>query len=263
MRTLLILFLTLILTSCTVLNHLPFGGDNDLSLGNYQYYSTDDYVDHMTSLYQSYLYNSDITQVSLDKNSINYLNSLMNRIIKNNELLFNSQLKGNIVIIYHLSPFHFSLPGRKIFLSLGLLQKYVKHEGLLASIMTFELIRSNRFLYRKQIIIPTGQISTERMISLTKISLQNKLEINKWAYHSLRRTGFDASTYLSWIQTQNKNSLDFALHLGNLKQISKEESLFKSFIVKNGLGSLNTTGLEANSSREFYKFIHYLKKYKL
>jgi hypothetical protein len=97
------------------------------------------------------------------------------------------------------------------------------------------------------------------MLSLLRLNIEEKVEIHKWAFHILKRVGIDTDSYLSWIQIQNRNSVDFSLQLGDISSISREESLFKAFIIKN-TEKKKTSKSHEGSSREFYAFINQLKR---
>jgi len=230
-----------------------------LDLQDYNAYEDRDYIDHLGSLADVYLNTPLVRQVKLNWTQNQYLRKMAEKILVNNEILLKKDNFPTFFIIKNKVPFHFSLPGNKIFFSLGLLKKYVKHEGILACIIAFELIKSQKNLYQKNIIIPKGFIQTEQILSLSRISLKDKIELDKWAIYLLRRAGYDAYVYLSWIQIQNRNTLDFSIHLGNIKNISREEFSIKNFIVSHGFSS-EFLKMDENSSKDFYSFINGIRK---
>jgi hypothetical protein len=197
-------------------------------------------------------------KLNLSSRSNAYFNSIVEQIQKNNELFFDNSVSASITIINSEIPFHFSLPGKSIFVSSGLINKYIKSEKLLYCLIIYELIRSEKGIYRKQIVIPTGFYSTERMLSTMRLSISDKVEIHKWAFYLLKRIGIDTDNYLSWLQIQNRNSVDFSMQLGDLSVISREESLFKAFIIKNT--DKKSVKYHAGSSRGFYRFIRNIKR---
>lgn len=171
--------------------------------------------------------------------------------MSSNELFFTKKTMPQFHIIKDLRPFHFSLPGRKIFLSVGLLSKYIKNEGLLASVLTYELIRSEKLLYPPVMVIPFGFLETEQILSLLRLPFEMKMKIHKWSFHSLRRSGIDPDFYLSWLQIQNRNNLDFMMQLGDTNAIAREETVFKLFLVALG----KRMKKKDYSSPKFYQFI--------
>ncbi|MEI8348108.1 MAG: hypothetical protein WCG27_11620, partial [Pseudomonadota bacterium] len=214
----------------------------------------------LQSMGSVYLKSADIKLVSMDDKDTKYLNSIYQRVIKENELLFGPMAYPKFYIIKDAAPFFFSLPGEQYFFSLGLFTKYLKHEELLVSVLVGEMIKSHRNLYRKNIIIPVGYYNTEKMLYLTRLPLDVRVEVNKWAFYSMKRAGHDAMAYLNWLQTQNKNTLDFLLQFGDPQSISKEEFLFKNFIIAENGQFRNNIRKEVNSSGPFYKLINDLKK---
>jgi len=96
------------------------------------------------------------------------------------------------------------------------------------------------------------------MLDLTRIPFEAKVEIDKWAFLSMKRTGYDPSTYLLWLQVQNKNSLEFGLQLRG-RNISREEHSLKNFLVKEGNEGNNTYEGDRNTSPSYYKLIKEIK----
>ncbi len=252
-----ILGLSLIINSCS---SSPYK-NSKLDISKPSTYSAGDYLDHLKQLGSIYLKTIGKKRVRLSQRSNIYLQHITTIIRSNNELLFTSKQNIDFYIINNNTPFYFSLPGNQIFISTGVIQKHIHHEELLASIIVFELIKTEKNLYQKNMIIPVGFISTERIISLTRLSLSRKHRINKWSYYALGRAGFDPTQFLSWIQIQNKNTLDFLLHLGDIKGISREESILKMFIAR----PKNSKRYEkkSNSSADFYRFIKEIRRIKL
>lgn len=257
-RPLIILFTILITTNCSIFDKK--NSNSQLKATGYSLYSQNDFIDHLNALESAYLKNSDIQQIALSKQSHAFLKNLEKQIKNNNELIFLSRFDLSVKIIKSPTPFYFSLPSGTLFISSGVIQKYIKNEELLTALMAFELIKIEKKLYRKNVIIPVGYVSTDRLISLTRLGLPEKNAINKWAYYILNRSGFDSSQYLSWIQIQNKNTLDFLLHLGDAKSISREESMLKTFITKRNQPKRHKT--KSNSSKGFYAFVKEVRNIK-
>lgn len=250
------------LSSCSSIKFLKLRGSEnskmDISNINYQSIQKKDYQEHFKAFEKFYL-NSTITKkIDLPKSSQKYIQKISNEIIDNNELFFKEREKVILYVIDDDSPFHFSLPGKKIFLSKGLIKKYIKNEKLLYCLLTYELIRSEKNIYHKIMVIPTGTITTNRLLSIMRLSTVEKVEIHKWAFYILKRVGIDTDIYLSWIQIQNRNSIDFSNQLGDINSISREESLFKAFLIKSTKESANNRKY-SGSSKEFYNFIKNIK----
>lgn len=239
-----------ILTSCST----PNKGVKDYShLGE----PTDrDYVDHLASAGADFLSYDETKEIKLSKDSIQFLESIHERIMSNNELLLLQNSKPSFHIIVSKTPFIFSLPRAQFFISNGLVEKYLKSEELFVASLAAEVLKSDRNIYEKKIMIPLGFYSTEKMIQLTRLKPETKYQVNEWTYFVLKRAGFDASAYLNWIQVQNRNTLDFSLYLGDAIGISKEEHLFKNFMARQGVVGVEKKINEANSSKAFYKLLN-------
>jgi hypothetical protein len=215
-----------------------------------------DFVDHLAAMGPVYLKSEDVKEVKLKNESIQFLEQIYERIITNNEILLKRDGKPNFHVIINKTPFIFSLPRSQFFISSGLIEKYLKSEELFVAALSAEILKSDRFIYEKRMMIPLGYYSTERMILITRLRPETKYQINEWSYFVLKRAGFDASAYLNWIQVQNRNTLDFSLYLGDAISISKEEHLFKNFMAKQGVASVEKKINEANSSRAFYNLLN-------
>lgn len=255
-----IIILTLSI-SCSVIKLNKFNNSNnekELILSNYQELNQNDYVEHFIEFERFYLKSQSVEVLKLSDINKNFLLKLVENITKNNELFFKNNLATEFYIIKNASPYHFSLPGRKIFISSGLIQKYIKSEKLLYCLLTYELIRSEKGIYHKTLIVPTGTLNTQRILSLMRLTTAEKVEIHKWAFYILKRLGIDTDHYLSWIQIQNRNSIDFSLQLGDINSISREESMFKAFLINNTKDA-QTTKKYGGSSKDFYNFINKIK----
>lgn len=215
-----------------------------------------DFVDHLAAMGPVYITSEDVKEVKLKSESIQFLEQVYERIITNNEVLLTRDGKPKFHIILNKTPFIFSLPRAQFFISSGLIEKYLKSEELFVAALSAEILKSARYIYEKRIMIPLGYYNTERMIQITRLRPETKYQINEWSYFVLKRSGFDASAYLNWIQVQNRNTLDFSLYLGDAIGISKEEHLFKNFMAKQGLASVEKKINEANSSKAFYNLLN-------
>lgn len=242
------------LVSCSTFI-IPLKGSKRSDLGSgYREMSGKDYEDHMASMKKPFLDTPGIKVYKLDEASNRYMTNLMTEIIANNEIFFRKLKTARITVLDSESPLHFSLPKGEIFVSKGLITKYMKHESMLACVLAYELVRSEKLIYPKQIIIPTGYVTLERILSINRLTLDEKMEIHKWAHHLTIRTGFDGEYYLSWLQIQNRNTADFMLLVGDANQITREESLFKAFLIKSA--DEEKVIPRKNSSKNFYTFLN-------
>lgn len=223
----------------------------------YKVMSATDYADHLASLKKPFLITPGVKVLNLDSRSKKYLEWITNEVISNNEIFFKQLQRANVTILDNEVPLYFSLPKGEIFLSRGLLEKYVKHESVLVSILSYELVRSENLLYPKNTIIPIGYLPLERMMLLNRLGLEEKMEIHKWAYYLTTRAGFDGEYYLSWLQTQNRNTADFLMQVGDVNLINREESLFKAFLIQSG--DDDNPLAKKNSSKSFYTFINSMR----
>lgn len=215
-----------------------------------------DYIDHLASAGGDYLGYEETKTVKLRPESIEFLEDVYDRLVANNQMILNVSEKPKFFVVVHKSPFLFSLPKSQFFFSSALIERYLKSEELFVAAFAAEVLRSQRFIYEKQILLPLGFYSTEKMIQLTRLRNETKAQVNEWTYFILKRAGYDASAYLNWIQIQNRNTLDFALFLGDPIGISKEEHLFKNFMTKQGVLGVERQFNEANSSKDFYKLLN-------
>jgi hypothetical protein len=219
-------------------------------------YRSKDYMDQLSYLGSEYLNTPGIRVIRLSDRSKVYLRTIYNRIVENSELILEYNVRPRFYIIKSKLPFYFSLPGSQFFLSSVLVHKFLKNEQLLVAALSHEIVKSHRKIYLKKAVVPIGYLSTEKMLSLTNLPLNIKMEVNKWTFYVLKRARYDSTAYLNWLQTQNKNTLDFMFQVGSSKQISREEFLFKNFIVKQGIANKRNELREpSNSSKGFYKFI--------
>lgn len=217
---------------------------------------TKDYVDHLAAAAGDYLAYEETKTIKLRPDTVEFLESIYDRLISNNQIILHLKERPTFYIVQHKSPFLFSLPRSQFFFSTALIERYLKSEELFVAAFAAEVVRSQRLIYEKQIIVPLGFYSTEKMIALTKLKFNTKQQVSEWTYFVLKRAGYDATAYLNWIQVQNRNTLDFAMYLGDSIGISKEEHLFKNFITKQGVLGVEKRFNEANSSKNFYKLLN-------
>lgn len=242
------------LISCSSSNK----ADKPINLSGYAYMSEKDYAEHLSTLKTSFLKQPEIKIISQNSSMKNYFSNLTSEILGRNEIFFKNLQSANITLLNLEIPLHFSLPGGEIFLSKGLMTKYVRHESVLVSILSYELIKSEKNLYPKETFVPTGHFPLERMISMNRLPLEEKMEIHKWAYYMTTRTGHDGEYYLSWLQILNRNTADFVFLVGDINMIPREESLFKAFLIQNA--NEETVISKKGSSRVFYQVINLLRE---
>lgn len=248
--------------SCSQWNLSKWGSqkdDNQVKLVSYSEFDESDYLDHLKSFEKVYKKNNSNKIIHLKQSTKRYLSSIIKKIADNNELFFKRFVETKFFVIKSKVPFHFSLPNGKFFFSSSLLNKYIKNESMLYCLIVYEFIRSEKGIYKKSIIIPTGVIDTNRMLSILRLSSKDKIEIHKWAFYLLKRAGIDTDTYLSWLQVKNRNSLDFSTQLGDIQSISREEALFKAFLIKTEKEGGNKTRQHRGSSKRFYSFLNDVK----
>lgn len=217
---------------------------------------TKDYIDHLASAGGDYLNYEETKTIKLRPDTVEFLEGIYDRLVSNNQLILNLKERPTFYVIQHKSPFLFSLPRSQFFFSTALIERYLKSEELFVAAFAAEVVRSQRYIYEKRIMLPLGFYNTEKMIGLTKLKFETKQQVNEWTYFVLKRAGYDASAYLNWIQIQNRNTLDFAMYLGDSIGISKEEHLFKNFMTKQGVMGVEKKFNEANSSKNFYKLLN-------
>lgn len=249
-----VFFLIFILSSCSLFRADPNFWNQDLI--DDERVSDEDFLDHFNSLAESFINNSDVKVVKLQGKVEEYLNKIIRNLTKSNDLFFKKTInnKNEFYIVKDKRPFHFSTPDGKIFLSDGLIKKYIEHESNLVCVLAFEIIKIEKNLFPRKITIPKGYISLLYFVSILRIPLEEKIKVHHWAYYIIKRSGYDENGYLTWIQTQNRNYMDFSFHLGDYSSIFKEESSVKDFVVKNYGNSLNVA-VQFSSSKDFFKFL--------
>lgn len=207
---------------------------------------------HLIYLGEDYLKNLGKNGVvDLSHASRSYLMQLHERITSNNELIFQSYQRPKFYIINQDTPFHFSLPGGMYFISRGLIKRYLANEDLLVAVLAAEIFRSEKSIYEKKIMVPVGTMDTNQMLSIVRLPVATRGEINKWSYLLMKRSSFDPGALLNLIQLKNKNAIDFVATVGNISTISREEFNFKNFLSKTPSES-DISVIEKNSTRGFY-----------
>ncbi len=216
--------------------------------------SARDYSDYLYSLKTTFLNTPGVKQRPIKNEALKYTNALLNDIIAKNEIFFKELKTAEITLIDAEAPLHFSLSKGQIFLSTGLVSKYIKHESMLVSVIAFELVRSEKLLYPKDTLVPVGFLPLEKMLIFSRLNSDEKVMIHKWAHHITVRSGYDGEYYLSWLQTQNRNTADFIMQVGDANQITREEAAFKAFLIKKT--NEDSIPIKKNSSKQFYSFLN-------
>lgn len=243
------------LISCSLYKHEDYP-----SFSNYEKYNKQDYLEHLQSLGRVYLESPETKVLPLSPNSLAYINSIYEKILKNNEILLDRKIPLKFFVIESEIPFHFSLPRGQIFFSTELIKNFFESENLFICAFSFEIVKSHRNIFQKTILVPKGYLQTKELLELNKIPFESKTEIDKWAFLSMKRAGYDDSAYLIWLKIQNKNSFEFSDLLKG-RNISKEEFVFKNFLVKE-LNERNNIEMEGvgNSSKGYYDFLVEIRK---
>ena len=218
-----------------------------------------DFLDHLELLGLDFIQGHRQKLISLGPPSQKYLQSIIQRIGVHNELFFGNLKKTEIFIIRDERPYHFSVPKRKIFISLGLLQKYISHEALLASVLAIEMIRAHKNIFTKNLLVPTGDVSLKTLHKFLKIDLKLRLEINKWASYIIQKSGHDPLSLLGLLQLKNRNFLDFYENNEEGREVSIEEAQIKQFLIQYKLFN-DIEKFAKNSSPGFYHFIDEVRK---
>ncbi len=216
-------------------------------------------ADQLASLSNYYLSSPNVKNIKISNKLIRYLENIYNNIIMNNKALLKKGGRPKFYFIRNPIPFHFSLTSNQFFFSTGLLKKYVKNEDLFISVLSYEIIRSNRNIYIDKLIVPVGYIDLERILSITRIPLELEIKVQKWNYFVLKNAKYDSSAILNYIQIKNRSGLDFLLYTGDSTRTSKVEYLFKNFIIKyNPNIDYNRSIKRKGQSKLFYSLLREL-----
>ena len=261
MKKIILHFLILLhLSGCAGLKRFiwPNADKGDFDLSQYNEFQNEDFLLHFEHIAKHYVEINKNNILNVNKTIAGYTDSLLERIFNRNEVLFKNKKNHKIYFIKDKAPFYFSLPPHHIFLSTGLMRKYIEQEELFVVLLLGEMIKLEKNLFPKITMIPIGYWSTERLLPLLSLDFKTKTKMNKWIYYALDRSGYDADQLLSWLQIQNKNILDFGTQSGNSQRIILEESALKSFVVR----YLKSERVEENkkmSSKEFYIMKNFIK----
>jgi hypothetical protein len=213
----------------------------------------DDYVDQLKYFSSNYKESLGKKKIKLSKKNKEYFDRTVKKILSHNELLLPDNGKVEVIVIQEDAPIFFSFPGYKIFMSSGLIKKYVTNESLLVSLIVVEVIKSGKNIYEKKDYVPVGYIETKVALDLVKVKSSIVSNLYKWAYVAMKRSGYDGSSVLNLIQIINRNKIDFSWQVGSYNDVSQIEYHFKKFLVAQGLG-LEIDDYVYKSSNDFYDF---------
>jgi len=236
-------------TAKSLLESIPFVGTQKSSLTTNDFANAD-YRKQLETSSKDFSATYSDKIVTLSPKTITYFTNLTSSIRGNNELVIKDD-KFTLTFIDVDIPYIFSLPGGAIFISTRMMKEFLRNEDLFVAAVTYELIRSSNSIYKKKLIIPVGYIETERILSIVRLSIETKIEIDKLTYYSLKRAGYDPYTVLSFIQLINKHTQSFVRMYGDRESISKEEYLFKQFLIKSDEINKHRS-IERRPMKEFY-----------
>ena len=221
-------------------------------------HTSKDYLSHLEFIGRDFKKSHRGQIVFLSGTSKLYLEKLMKKLKRGGGVLFSQFHIGEIVVLRNGIPFHFSMPNGRIFLSQSLLERYINNEGLLASVLVIEMIKSHKSIFKKNTLIPKGFVSLDDLDIFLRIDLNTRTEINKWATYVLLKSGFDPLSILRLLQIKNKNFLDFFNDPIYEKHASAEEVRLKNFFVQEKMLE-NIDKFQQGSSKFFRIFINEIK----
>jgi hypothetical protein len=248
------LLTVLCFSSCSLLKVDP--GTNDL-LGGYKRFTQEDYLKSLEILVDSYLKSNKDKVVSFPPAVEQFLNKVVGKIEKNNELFLTQKINYKFYVVKDVRNFYFSMPGGNIFFSLGLLKKHLRNEEFFSAVLTNELIKQHLHLFKKEIAPPLGEVKVEKLIAISILGTEMNLELSKHSYVVLERSGIDPFAQLMWLQTKNKNAIDFTLLYRNTSEIALEEQGLKTFIIERER-EIKVERDEKNSSKQFYQLLNFV-----
>ena len=217
-----------------------------------------DFLDHAVLLAKDFKENHKRKIVPLSSSSQKYIKGLSRKIKAGNDLLLKG-VHNSVFIINHNKSFHFSFPNGDIFLSTKLLKKHIQHEGLLASVLAIEMIKSCRHIFIKRFLTPTGVLSVDDVAPFVKTDLNLRNQINKWTIYTLKKSGLNPLSLLQLLQIKNKNFSDFFQTLEEGRVASLEEVEIKNFLIEKKFFK-DLGDFSKNSSSAFYTFMKEIKQ---
>ena len=145
-------------------------------------------LEHQQYVVDSFIKNNRSLAVEITRSKRKYLQKLESKIKNTNELFF-SKTKNNknkYYLIKDKRPVAFSSPKGKIFLTTGLIKKYIKHESNIVSILVFELVKIEKKLFMRKEFFPSGYFSFEEIVSSFRIPIEEKIKNHKWSFYLLK-----------------------------------------------------------------------------
>ena len=210
-----------------------------------------DYIDQYENLSLLFKAQNKSKLVKISDETRKYLTGIAAKIFKYNEIFLGQGHDLEFAILQDDLPFFFSLPSGIIFFSSSLLRRYIKSERVFQAIIALEVYKISQGAFIRKPVVPLGYTNLNQLIAISRLPVDLKVEIDKWAFYLLKRSGMDPTAVLSLIQIINKHALEFSFHNGEYASLSREEYLFKSFIVKESL-SMDIDEDSKNSSSAFY-----------
>ncbi|MDH4467765.1 MAG: hypothetical protein QE271_06875 [Bacteriovoracaceae bacterium] len=244
-------FAMISLTSC-----FSFLKTKEINRGENSKLQEKDYLEYLSHLNLSLLNNNQVKIKKLDGKSLKYINNLAHNLLDANELMFglpDVMPNVQVYLIKDNRPFHFSLPGYQIFISTGILDKYIQNESYLMCLLIYELLRARFDIYQKHFAPPVHYGSVEQVVSLARIPAEEKIKLHEWSAYALTRAKLDHNIYIQWIQLHNRSYNDFNFHYQDRSLALKEELMLKKFVISQ-FGNKIFGNVEFKSSPEFYQF---------
>jgi len=214
-----------------------------------------DYLDQLNQAMTNFLKREAPNVLKLDYRQKNYLEVQYKNLIEKNEALLGEFRQVHFYIVKSSKVFYMSAPGDVVVLSTSLVKKYLKSEELLMSLLAYEAVKNRKAIYEKNLIFPLEEVALEKMLLHVRIPTEAKMRLNEWSFYILKRAGYDPTSFLNWIQVQNRNMSDFIDVLGDSTTITREEQAFKKFLALEGTAVLEGEVPEKNSSSDYYHFI--------
>ncbi len=240
-----------IFLSCSIFDQRP---DSFKGFDDYKLHTKDDFVKHYSKLGISFIESNRNNLVKLSPKSYKFLKDIRDRLVENNEIILSRPMEFKLYIVKDKRPYHFSFPSGEIVLSSSIIQNYIKTEAVLSAVLAIELVKQHNRIYKKNLIVPLDYLTYEDILPYLNLNLDTKEELNKWVFYTLRRGGYDPLSLLKFVQIKNKNFLDFLSTSETSDGLSREETLLKSFLIRNKLID-SYQQIEKNSSSAFYSFI--------
>jgi len=192
--------------------------------------SGESYLDHYNNLLNDFITTSSGYIKKARPEIQGYLNGIWKRLL--GRMDYKSVTALEVYYYDDQQPFYLLSPDGRLILSIGLIEKYVRNQPLLSVILLEAILRIKHNYFYKIIFIPTGIITVEQMLSVLKLDLKSKTNINEWIYYYLKKNNGDVVSILDWVQVKNRNSLDFSLLNNNGYSPLEEEKVLKNIFLK-------------------------------